>query len=54
MIEVDAGQVDELLGRLAALQADEKDCELIRAIFQSYAYVTDLVEDLPIALRLSL
>ena len=51
MIEVDAGQMDELLRRLAALDADEKDCELIRAVFQSYAYVTDLVEDKNTSIR---
>jgi hypothetical protein len=51
MIEVDAGPLDELLRRLAALDADEKDCELIRAVFQSYAYVTDLVEDKNTSIR---
>ena len=45
IVEVDPRQVDELLRRLAALQADEKDCELIRAVFESYTYVTELVED---------
>jgi len=51
VIEVEAGQVDELLRRLAALPADEKDCELIRAVFESYAYVTDLVEDKNTSIR---
>jgi hypothetical protein len=51
IIEVEARQVDELLRRLAALHADEKDCELIRAVFQSYAYVTDLVEDKKTSIR---
>ncbi len=51
IIEVEAGRVDELLRRLAALPADEKDCELIRAVFQSYTYVTDLVEDKNTSLR---
>jgi hypothetical protein len=43
--------MDELLRRLAALDADEKDCELIRAVFQSYAYMTDLVEDKNTSIR---
>lgn len=51
MIEVDAGQMEELLRRLTASDVDEKDCELIRAVFQSYAYMTELVEDKNTSIR---
>ncbi len=50
MIEVDAGQVDELLRR-AEGKLDEKDYDLVRAVFESYAYVTDLVEDKNTSIR---
>jgi transposase len=44
LVEVDTARLEEVLRR-AAQSLDEKDAELIRAVFESYAYVTDLVED---------
>lgn len=44
LIEVDSDRLEEVLRR-AEQSLDEKDAELIRAVFESYAYVTDLVED---------
>ena len=43
-VEVDSARLEEVLRR-AEQSLDEKDAELIRAVFESYAYVTDLVED---------
>jgi len=50
MIEVDARQLDDLLRR-AEGKLDEKDYDLVRAVFESYAYVTDLVEDKNTSIR---
>jgi hypothetical protein len=50
IIEVDASQLEELLQR-AEGKLDEQDYELIRAVFQSYAYVADLVEDKNTSIR---
>jgi len=44
MIAVDSRQLEEVLGRVEQA-LDNNDSELIRAIFRSYVYVTDLVED---------
>src|SRR6476660_5319182 len=44
LVEVDSDRLEEVLRR-AEQPLDEKDAELIRAVFESYAYVTDLVED---------
>jgi hypothetical protein len=44
IVEVDSTQADEVLRRVEQA-LDEKDAQLIRAVFQSYVYVTDLVED---------
>ncbi len=44
LVEVDTARLEEVLRR-AEQSLDEKDAELIRAVFESYAYVTDLVED---------
>src|SRR5262245_2357855 len=44
LVEVDSARLEEVLRR-AEQALDEKDAELIRAVFESYAYVTDLVED---------
>jgi transposase len=44
LVEVDSARLEEVL-RHAEQSLDEKDAELIRAVFESYAYVTDLVED---------
>jgi transposase len=50
IIDVDSSQLTEVLGRVEQA-LDEKDAELIRAIFTSYLYVTDLVEDKNTSLR---
>ena len=44
LVEVDSARLEEVLRRVEQ-SLDEKDAELIRAVFESYAYVTDLVED---------
>jgi transposase len=44
LVDVDSDRLEEVLRR-AEQSLDEKDAELIRAVFESYAYVTDLVED---------
>src|SRR3954464_13685970 len=44
LVDVDSGRLEEVLRR-AEQSLDEKDAELIRAVFESYAYVPDLVED---------
>src|SRR2546422_11243542 len=50
LVEVDSDRLEEVLRR-AERSLDEKDAKLIRAVFQSYAYVTDLVEDKNTSLR---
>ncbi len=44
IVEVKDTQLEEVLRRVEQA-LDEKDAQLIRAVFQSYAYVADLVED---------
>jgi transposase len=44
IMEVDSTQVEEVLRRVEQA-LDEKDATLIRRLFESYAYVADLVED---------
>src|SRR3954451_6757886 len=44
LVDVDSDRLEEVLRR-AEQSLDEQDAELIRAVFESYAYVTDLVED---------
>src|SRR4051812_42101109 len=44
LIDVDSDRLEGVLRR-AEQALDEEDAELIRAVFESYAYVTDLVED---------
>jgi len=44
IVEVDSTQLEEVLRRVEQA-LDENDTRLIRAVFQSYAYVADLVED---------
>jgi transposase len=44
LVDVDSDRLEEVLRR-AEQALDEKDAELIRAVFESYAYVTELVED---------
>ena len=50
LVEVDSKQLDDVLRRVEQ-SLDEKDSALIRAVFQSYAYVTDLVEDKNTSIR---
>jgi transposase len=44
IMEVDSTQLEEVLRRVEQA-LDEKDATLIRRLFESYAYVADLVED---------
>ncbi len=50
IIEVNNAQLEEVLHRVEQ-SLDEQDVTLIRAVFQSYLYVTDLVEDKNTSLR---
>jgi transposase len=50
IIEVNKTQLQEVLHRVEQ-SLDDKDVELIRAVFQSYLYVTDLVEDKNTSIR---
>ena len=50
IVEVDKTQLEEVLCRVEQV-LDEKDAELIRAVFASYVYVTDLVEDKNTSIR---
>jgi transposase len=50
MIDVDTTQLQEVLQR-AEQALDAQDAELIRAVFQSYAYVAGLVEDRNTSIR---
>jgi transposase len=50
LIEVDSKQLDEVLRRVEQ-SLDEKDSTLIRRVFESYAYVSDLVEDKNTSIR---
>src|SRR6516162_4151083 len=50
IIDVDQAQLQEVLQRVEQA-LDAKDAALIRAVFQSYAYVTDLVEDKNTSIR---
>src|SRR5947209_9016793 len=44
LVDVDSDRLEEVLRR-AEQALDEKDAALVRAVFESYAYVTELVED---------
>jgi transposase len=50
IVEVDKAQLEEVLCRVEQA-LDDKDAELIRAVFASYVYVTDLVEDKNTSIR---
>ena len=50
IIEVDTSQLDALLRRVEG-KLEEQDYELVQAIFRSYTYVTDLVEDKNTSIR---
>src|SRR3954452_21409214 len=44
LVDVESDRLEEVLRR-AEQALDEEDAALIRAVFESYTYVTDLVED---------
>src|SRR6185503_20240385 len=50
LVDVDSDRLEEVLRR-ADQALDEKDADLIRAVFESYAYVTELVEDKNTSIR---
>jgi transposase len=50
LVEVDSAQLEDVLRRVEQA-LDEKDAELIRAVFASYAYVSDLVDDKNTSIR---
>jgi transposase len=50
IIEVDDKQLDDVVRR-AEKSLDQKDAELIRAVFESYAYVSELVDDKNTSIR---
>jgi transposase len=50
IVEVDNTQLEEVLRRVEQA-LDEKDTKLIRAVFQSYVFVADLVEDKNTSIR---
>jgi transposase len=50
LVEVDSAQLEEVLRRVEQ-SLDEKDSAVVRAVFQSYVYVTDLVEDKNTSIR---
>ena len=50
IVEVDSDRLEEVLRR-AEQALDEKDAALVRAVFESYAYVADLVEDKNTSIR---
>jgi transposase len=50
IIELDGTRLDEVLGRVEQA-LDAPDAALIRAVFRSYVYVTDLVEDKNTSIR---
>ena len=50
LVDVESDRLEEVLRR-AERALDEEDAELIRAVFESYAYVADLVEDKDTSIR---
>jgi transposase len=50
LIEVESEELEEVLRRVEQ-SLDEKDSTLIRRVFESYAYVSDLVEDKNTSIR---
>ena len=50
LVEVDGTRLEEVLRRVEQ-SLDEKDSALVRAVFESYAYVADLVEDKNTSIR---
>src|SRR3954466_5238307 len=50
LVEVDSTRLEEVLRRVEQ-SLDEEDSALVRAVFESYAYVADLVEDKDTSIR---
>src|SRR3954451_23077233 len=50
LVDVESDRLEEVLRR-AEQSLDEEDAELISAVFESYAYVTELVEDKDTTIR---
>jgi transposase len=50
LVEVDSERLEEVLRRVEQ-SLDEEDAELVRAVFRSYAYLADLVEDKDTSIR---
>jgi len=50
LVEVDGTRLEEVLRRVEQ-SLDEEDAALVRAVFESYAYVADLVEDKNTSIR---
>jgi transposase len=50
LVEVDSTRLEDVLSRVEQ-SLDEKDAALVRAVFESYAYVSDLVEDKNTSIR---
>jgi transposase len=50
LVEVDSTRLEEVLRRVEQ-SLDEEDAALVRAVFESYAYVSDLVEDKNTSIR---
>ena len=50
IVEVDSTQLEDVPRRVGQA-LDEKDAALIRAVFQSYVYVAELVEDKNTSIR---
>ena len=45
IVELPMEELESILQRAQAAALDEKDCEKIKAVFESYSYLTDLLED---------
>lgn len=45
IVELSMDKLEELLQRAEARQFNEEDYETIKALVESYAYITELVED---------
>ena len=50
LVEVDSEELEDVLRRVEQA-LDEKDSTLVRRVFESYAYVTELVEDKDTSIR---
>jgi hypothetical protein len=45
IMEVNTDRLEELLRRAESSSLNEEDCDLLRKLFESYAYIAELVED---------